>query len=75
MCINQLVSAIPSSPRPITVQRAALEFQLSPSTIFKYLRLGKLQRLKRQMDRETWVDRNELELLLTHVPSPSRRHE
>jgi len=46
------------------LQDVAEEFGVDRSTIYRYLRLGKLKRWKREMDQRTYIDRDELRRLL-----------
>ena len=48
----------------IPVTTAAAEFRVSTDVIFKYLRLGRLKRYKKGMDRRTYIDRGELKKIL-----------
>jgi hypothetical protein len=52
----------------IPVATAATEFGISTDVIFKYLRLGRLKRYKKGMDRRTYVDRAQIKRLLKPRP-------
>ena len=51
-------------PEIVSVDEAARELGLSRTTIFKFLREGKVARYRREGDRRTLVDRNELAQLV-----------
>jgi DNA-binding transcriptional MerR regulator len=50
------------------LQQAAAEFGLNPATLHRYIKKGKLQRWRREMDQRTYVDRDELRRLLEFRP-------
>jgi predicted site-specific integrase-resolvase len=47
----------------IPLTRAAAEFGVSETTLFRYLKAGRLRRYRRSMDLKTYVDREELQEL------------
>ena len=56
----------------LSVQEASAEFHVGCTTIFKYIREGKLQRYGRAMDRRTLLDRQELKDLLEPIKKEPR---
>lgn len=61
-------TAVRFPEEPISVKQAALEFKVSVSTIWKYVHQGHLHSWCRPMDRQTWLDRKEIEELVTWIP-------
>lgn len=57
----------------MSVKQAALAYGVSQSTLFKYISMGKLNSWSREMDRQTFVDGDEVEELLVWVPGGRRR--
>lgn len=55
-------------PRLVPVNEAAKELGIGSSTIFRYLRLGLIKKHKRQLDRKTYVDIDELRELRDNPP-------
>jgi len=64
------LSTIHGVPDIISVDEAARALGLSRTTVFKFLRQGKLARYRREGDKRTLVDRQEL----TQLVEPRRVH-
>jgi len=51
-------------PELIPIAKAAAEFGVSQAVIYRYMKLGRVTRYRRAMDRRTYVDRQELKRLV-----------
>lgn len=54
--------------RIVTLHEAAEEVGLSAPTVWRYIRLGLLKKYRRQLDRRTYVDLDELRELKDNPP-------
>ncbi len=54
----------------VPVRQAAREFHVDRTTLHRHIRAGRLHAYRRPMDRRTYVDRDELQELLTFRPVP-----
>ncbi len=52
----------------VPVRQAAREFHVDRTTLHRHIRAGRLHAYRRPMDRRTYVDRDELQELLTFRP-------
>jgi hypothetical protein len=57
-------------PDLVPLQQAAGEFGVNPATLHRYIKKGKLKRWRREMDKRTYVDRDELRRLLEFRSGP-----
>lgn len=48
----------------IPVAKAAQEFGVSEAALYRYMKLGRLKRYKKGLDRRTYVDRTEIKKLV-----------
>ena len=57
----------------LPIQDAAREYAIGLSTLWKYVRLGRLRSGRRGFDRRTFIVRHEIEALLQPTPSEINR--
>jgi predicted site-specific integrase-resolvase len=51
-------------PDLIPIEEAAAEFGAAQTSLYRYLKAGRLKRYKKALDRRTFVDRQELRRLV-----------
>jgi hypothetical protein len=54
---------VPPGPDLIALDDAAKEYEVGVTTLYRYLRQGRLARYQKLPDRRTFIDRRELERL------------
>jgi predicted site-specific integrase-resolvase len=54
------------------LQELATEFKVSRTTIYKYIRAGRLTTYSKGMDRRTFLDRNQLRRLMRPQARPTK---
>jgi hypothetical protein len=54
---------LPPDPELIAVDDAAKEYEVGVTTLYRYMRQGRLVRYQKLPDRRTFIDRRELERL------------
>lgn len=61
--LHSLTSTLAGLPDLVPLQVAAQEFGVSRTTLYNYVRLGRLKRYRKAMDRRTFLDRAQLRRL------------
>jgi Helix-turn-helix domain len=62
---------VPTGPDLIAVDDAAKEYEVGVTTLYRYMRQGRLVRYQKLPDRRTFIDRRELERLFEPRVKPT----